>query len=170
MNELLRENLNEIIKWTGWAAAIGIVIYELIKWWRYRRIIKIETDIIQASPGNSGTKYLNVTVKNIGRCPSNIIAIGFQFSNGEIESFDQPYFLSPQNSIESGGISPKAEVTYPTFWIYKKRPRVVNISYSVLREIQKKHNSLIAKIYVVEETGDEHQINIPDNIKRELRS
>jgi len=66
--------LDSFILWSGWIAAVGIAIFEIVK--AYRNRIRVEVSLT-ISP-----EELCIGVHNWGRRPVNLVEAGLKYANG----------------------------------------------------------------------------------------
>ena len=157
-----------IIFLSGWFFAFivfGWTVYERV---RFRQIVRIHIESIEATDENQSTKYLMVTVRNDGRRPFHAVDIGVLFSKGENYTFFTPYLWAPPTTVATGGYAPPMSWVTPSVWLYRMRPYQYGVSYTILKEEKNKRNADIDKVYVIEETGDIHTWEIPKSIRQEL--
>ncbi len=134
--------LNALITWTGWIAAIGVGIWEIVKVCRNRIAIKL--DVILLS--NSG-QWVYITITNVGRRPVNFIRAGFQYSNGDSEDFPATWNIAPG-------------------WVYKTQPRGTGLSINAIKQLVKSRSEKMESVYFIDEQGRPYETKIPDSVKQ----
>lgn len=141
--------LDEIIKWSGWLVAIGMVIWKVVDTLRNRPAIKFFIGMSEAE------NLVYLTVINGGRRPVNLIKAGLQYSDGS--RFDFPHSLN----VNLG-------------WFYNMQPKINPLSLKRMKEFISEIDAdapiMVKFIYVTAENGDRYRIKIPSHIRDALHS
>ena len=141
--------LDEIIKWSGWLVALGMVIWKVADTLRNRPAIKFFIGMSEAE------NLLYLTVINVGRRPVNLIRAGLQYSDRS--SFDFPHSLD----VHFG-------------WYYNMQPKINRLSLKHLKEFISEIDAdapiMVKFIYVTAENGDKYRVKIPSDIRDALHS
>ncbi len=91
----MSDALESFILWSGWIAAVGIAIYEIVK--AYRNRIKIKVTLTVSK------KELCIGVHNWGRRPVNLIEAGLRYANGKSSIYDDLDNFFPQLLYKNDG-------------------------------------------------------------------
>lgn len=150
------------LKVFGWCLATALGVWRITDAIRYRHDIKIDVCISE----RDGTEFLEVTVRNNGRRPFHVIDAGLLYSNGEAYPFLSPYFEQLPASVITA--EQKISLKMPSFWVYKRRPYHYSLDLAFLKKEIKEQDTTVDKVYVTQETGDDEELIIPENIKETL--
>jgi hypothetical protein len=134
----MNETLESFILWSGWMAAVGIAVYEIIRAYHNRTRILVLFTISE--------KDLCVSVHNQGRHPTNLVEAGLLYANGEGTSYDQS---SPE---------------FPLMLFSKDGFNLCFKLKEVIQELKSKKTE-IKHGYFIDETGKVYQTSLPDHYK-----
>jgi hypothetical protein len=138
---------DEIIKWSGWGLAIGMVVWRVVDAVRNRTKVKFFVGV------SKDKNTLNFVVINTGRRPVNLIRAGLQYPDGT--DFDFP----PGWDIQLGQL-------------YNMQMKFNSLSLEHIKESIRELDApfMVNFIYVTDERGHRHRVKIPSNVKDELYS
>ena len=134
----MNEILESFILWSGWMAAVGIAIYEIVRAYRNRTRILVLFTITEED--------LCVSVHNWSRRPVIFVEAGLLYTNGEGTSYDESSPEFPLTLFSKDGF---------------------NLCFKLKEVVQelKSNNTEIKYGYFTDETGKVYKKTLPDDQK-----
>jgi hypothetical protein len=127
--------LNDFVLWSGWIAAVGIAIYEIVRSYRNRIRIQVSFTISQ--------EELCISVHNWGRRPVNFVEAGIVYA-------------------DSGGTDHSGDPDFP-FWLPSQEGRSLCFNLRDLVGELRSLNTEIKHGYFVDEAGRRYRKIVPDD-------
>jgi hypothetical protein len=135
----MNETLESFILWSGWMAAVGIAVYEIVRAYRNRTKILVLFTITEED--------LCVSVHNWSRRPVIFVEAGLLYTNEEGTSYDESSPEFPLTLFSKDGF---------------------NLCFKLKGVVQelKSNNTAIKHGYFVDETGKVYKKTLPDEYKK----
>jgi hypothetical protein len=134
----MADAIDYFILWSGWLAAVGIAIYEIVKAYRNRIVIQVSLAIT----GDD----ICVGVHNWDRRPVNFVEAGLVYTNGKSTTFDD------------------ISAEFP-FWLYSKDGTSLCFNLRAVTKELKLYKTQVDYGYFTDEAGSMYKKEIPKEIE-----